>query len=562
MTANRQGSDRSPVADADVCIVGSGPAGAILADALAGRGRRVVVLEAGERYTPADRFARMEQWLRADMDRYEFWLDEERDRYTSSGEVFARLNENRAKGVGGSSLLWNGNTPRLHPKDFEMGTRYDNAPDWPISYDDIEPYYAAAEREMGVSGSVDNPHGPPRSGPFPMPAFPPSYSDELFAQACDALGIELASQPKAIASEPYEGRPECDGYGVCNTCPIGAKYSAEEHVARAEKAGAVVIDRAQVLRLEHDERGDRVTAAVYATPDGTYRQEARQFVLAAGGVETPRLLLLSASDAHPDGLANSSGAVGRYLFDHPEVEVYARLDGVNTWQNNIGFVTSRSDQFYEPDEATPGTFTLVFHNRAGPGLSGLMGTDLAINQVFGALGDPGLDSATALLSNPFNADQLGDGLVEGLDPDGTTTLSIRSVIEALPRAENRVTLAESRTDNHGRPVPDVSLTYGDHEAQTLARAEEVIREIFAEMGAEVTAVREVSDPTMGSHHMGTTRMGVDPATSVVDPECRTHDLSNLWIASSSVFPTGGAMNPTLTIVALALRSATAIDAAL
>jgi choline dehydrogenase-like flavoprotein len=235
---------------------------------------------------------------------------------------------------------------------------------------------------------------------------------------------------------------------------------------------------------------------------------------------------------------------------------------VNTWQNNIGFVTSRSDQFYEPDEATPGTFTLVFHNRAGPGLSGLMGTDLAINQVFGALGDPGLDSATALLSNPFNADQLGDGLVEGLDPDGTTTLSIRSVIEALPRAENRVTLAESRTDNHGRPVPDVSLTYGDHEAQTLARAEEVIREIFAEMGAEVTAVREVSDPTMGSHHMGTTRMGVDPATSVVDPECRTHDLSNLWIASSSVFPTGGAMNPTLTIVALALRSATAIDAAL
>jgi choline dehydrogenase-like flavoprotein len=561
--SRRDPTDRGPVADADVCVVGSGPAGAVVADALAGRDRRVVVLEAGERYTPQDRFRRMEQWLRADISRNVFWLDEERDRYRSSGDVFARLNEVRAKGVGGSSLLWNGNTPRLHPKDFEMGTRYGIAPDWPISYDDLRPYYAAAERELGVSGSIDNPHGPPREEPFPMPAFPPSYSDSLFAEACERLGIGLGSQPKAIASEPYRERPECDGWGVCNTCPIGAKYSSEEHVNRAERRGATVIDRAQVLEVVHDDAGEQVAHVVYATPDGeTHRQTANAFVLAAGGIETPRLLLLSDSPQYPDGLANSSGAVGRYLMDHAEVEVRAELPGEHTWQNNIGFVTSRSDQFYEPAEATPGTFTLVFHNRAGPSPGRSMGKEPTFNALRAVVAERDPEAVLDVLEDPFNAVRLGDDLLEGVDASGTHTLGIRSVIEVLPRSENRVTLDRSTTDNHGRPVPDVSLEYGEHERRTFERAESVGREVMEEVGAEVTSVGAFGDQTMGSHHMGTTRMGEDPATSVVDANCRTHDLRNLWIASSSVFPTSGAMNPTLTIAALSLRLAEDVDATL
>lgn len=557
------GRDRRPVQNADVCIVGSGPAGAIVADALVGKGHRVVVLEAGERYTPQDRFRRMEQWLRSDISHNTFWYDETRDRYSSSGGVFARLNEVRAKGVGGSSLLWNGNTPRLHPKDFEMGTRYGNAPDWPMSYDDVRPYYAAAERELGVSGAVDNPNGPPREEPFPMPAFPPSYSDSLFAEACDQLGIAMASQPKAIASEPYRERPECDGWGVCNTCPIGAKYSSEEHVNRAERRGATVIDRAQVLEVVHDDSGQLVDHVVYATPDGSsYRQEASAFVLAAGGIETPRLLLLSDTPQYPDGLANSSGAVGRYLMDHAEVEARAELSSEHTWQNNIGFVTSRSDEFYEPTSATPGTFTLVFHNRAGPGVGGLMGKDASFNQAREIVGKRSPRAVADFLVDPFNSVRLGDELLEGTDSAGTHALGIRSVLEVLPRAENRVTLDRSETDNHGRPVPDVSLEYGEHERETFDRAEEVIRSIMSEVGAEVTSVGGFDDQTMGSHHMGTTRMGTDPAESVVNENCRTHDLGNLWVASSSVFPTSGAMNPTLTIAALSLRIADHLDSSL
>jgi choline dehydrogenase-like flavoprotein len=551
----RRAADRRPVADADVCIVGSGPAGALVADSLAGRGHSVVVLEAGEYHSVADRRRRMELWLRTDVSHNAFWHRPRRDRYSSSGDLFARLNQVRAKGIGGSSLLWNGNTPRLHETDFETDSRFGVGVDWPISYDDLRPYYAAAEREMGVSGADDNPSGPPRETPFPMPAFPPSYSDSLFAEACERLGIEMASQPKAIASEPYEGRASCAAVGVCNACPVGARYTAEHHVDRAVSRDARVVDRAQVLELVTNDRGDRVTAAEYATPDGDrHRQEATVFVLAAGGVETPRLLLLSESDRHPDGLANGSGAVGRYLMDHAEIEVRGTVDDP-TWQNNVGFVTSRSDQFYGPDGPTPGSFALVFLNNAGVGLGGLMRKEPAVDQALEALGDPSAGSLGDAVADPFNADALGDALLDGVPEDGSHTLGLRAVAEVLPRRENAVTLDRSTTDDHGRPVPDVSLSYGDHEHETLRAAEEVTRDIMDELGAEDVLVVGYEDSDMGSHHIGTTRMGTDPATSVVDATGRTHEVDNLWIASSSVFPTSGAVNPTLTIGALALRVA-------
>jgi choline dehydrogenase-like flavoprotein len=249
-------------------------------------------------------------------------------------------------------------------------------------------------------------------------------------------------------------------------------------------------------------------------------------------------------------------------MDHCEIEVRAELPETNTWQMNIGFVTSRSDQFYTPAEATPGSFALVFHNRTGPGMSGLMRSDTTVDRLLGVASDPGVDTLSKALSDPFNSVRLGDELVEDVDPAGTHTLGIRAVAEVLPREANAVTLDESTTDDHGRPVPDVSLTYGDHERRTLDRAEAVVRDIFEELGAEVTQVVGIDGNDMGSHHMGTTRMGSDPSSSVVDANCRTHDVENLWIASSSVFPTGGAANPTLTIGALSLRVAEHVDAVL
>jgi choline dehydrogenase-like flavoprotein len=196
-----------------------------------------------------------------------------------------------------------------------------------------------------------------------MNAFPPSYSDTLFDEACEALGIKLHSVPQARNVEPYAGRSQCLGFSTCiPVCPSGAKYSGDVHVRQAEEYGATVIDRAPVQQLETDRAGETVTEAVYATPDGeTYRQAARRFVLACGAVEIPRLLLLSKSETNPAGLANSSGLVGRYFTEHPAISVYGRLDR-RTNQEPIGFHTSESHQFYDHDDPQPGSFKLEFKN--------------------------------------------------------------------------------------------------------------------------------------------------------------------------------------------------------
>jgi choline dehydrogenase-like flavoprotein len=550
--------DRTP-SDTEVCIVGSGPAGALTAYSLARRGHDVLVLEAGERLERADHHRRMEMWLRPNFDRDAFWREDERDAFTSTGDIYARLNETRLKAVGGTSVHWDANTPRLHPKDFEMQSRYGLGRDWPISYDDLRPYYARAEREMGVSGVDDNPYGPPRTAPYPQEGFPPSYSDSLFAEACDSLGISMATQPKAINSEPYDGRSKCLGYGVCNACPSGAKYTAEVHVRKAEEHGARIVDQAQVLRLENDADGETVESVLYATPDGTtHRQAADQFVLACGGIETPRLLLLSDSSQYPDGLANSSGAVGRYLMDHPSVTTNAVLEEP-TQQNNVGWVSSRSDQFYDPGAAGPGSFHLTFDNTARSVSGGAQSRKPASTRLLGAVTSPTLSALADVATDPLNETSLGDSLELPTTDGPPYPVSIRGAGEMLPRAENRVTLDRSKTDNHGRPVPSIELSDGAHAQRTMDHCLEVQADIMAELGAEITSVSTLSDRPMSTHHMGTTRMGTDPEASVVDAQCRTHDLENLWVASSSVFPTSGANNPTLTIGALALKTAEHID---
>jgi len=525
-------ADRSPEPDADVCVVGAGPAGGLVAARLAERGRDVVVLEAGPRFDPADRESRMERSIRPGHGPLSVWgMGGERDAYVSTGEASYPLNRARVKGVGGSTLHWQGMVMRLHRKDFEMASRYGLAADWPIDYADLRPYYAAAERALGVAGAADNPFAPPREEPYPMPAFGPSHSDSLFAEACEGLGIATHSVPNARNSEPYDGESACVGYGTCQpVCPSGAKYDATRHVRAAEAAGARVVDRAPVQELVHGSDGRRVTAARYATPDGEYRQTARQFVLAAGGVETPRLLLLSASPAHPDGLANASGLVGRYFHEHPFAGVGGRLDEP-TRQNHVGFNTTESHQFYDHDDPSPGSIKLEFLNYAGPSPVGLA----------------------------LEGEDWGDDLLERLQSAYGDHVAVGALVEQLPRRENRVTLDRSRTDDRGNPVPDVQWSVGDRAAETIERANRIQRRILEELGAEVTWTVGPASTGPAYHHMGTTRMGTDPESSVVDPRLRTHDVANLTVASSSVFVTGGAMNPTLTIAALALKAADHVE---
>jgi len=526
------GVDRTPSPRADVCVVGSGPAGALVAHRLADEGANVVVLEAGPRFEFAERLEQQEQHIRRGME--DPWeMGGPRDAYSTEGRHYP-LNAARVKGVGGSTLHWQGMVMRLHERDFEMQTRYGVGTDWPIDYDDLQSYYADAERAFGVAGAMDNPYAPPREEPFPLPAFPPSYSDSLFAEACERLEIDMHSVPNARNSEPYDDRAPCLGYGTCKPiCPSGAKYTAESHVAKAEAAGARVIDRVPVQRLEHDDAGETIDAAVYATPDGTeHRQTAGQFVLACGGVENARLLLLSASEQYPDGLANSSGAVGRFFMDHLFAGAGGRLDEP-TRQNHVGFNTSETHQFYDDTEPVEG-LKLEFLNYAGP------------SPVIEALG----------------AETWGDELVEQLNESYGTHVAVGGLVEQLPDAENRITLDPDRRDDHGNPVPHVEWSLGERTERAIRRANEIQHAILEELGASIewTVGPEATGPAY--HQMGTTRMGSDPERSVVDADGRAHDLSNLWIVGSSVFPTGGAMNPTLTIAALSLRAAEALSASL
>lgn len=533
--------ERTPRPKADVCVVGAGVAGGLVGYKLARHGYDVVFLEAGKRFDPSKRLDRMEVAIRPEHQLKEVWdMGGERDRYSISGEMDYALNRLRVKGVGGTTLHWLGNTPRLHERDFEMESRYGIATDWPFGYHDLQPYYAEAERELGVAGT-DSSSAPPREEPYPLKPFPKSHSDGILEEACENLGISVRHCPQARNSEAYDGRSQCVGYSTCSpVCPSGAKYSGDVHIRKAETEGAAVLDRVPVEELEHDGEGN-VTAARYVAPDGErYRQEARHFVLACGGVETPRLLLMSKSTEYPDGLANTSGAVGRYFMDHPTIRTTGRLDR-ETNPEPIAFMTMTSEQFYDVGDSPPGSILLEFANTRPPSP---MSTAM-----HGGITEAGVGA------------DWGDEII-GKQDSSNDQIRVGALTEMLPRKENRVKLDTENTDNHGNPVPDLSFSLGPYERETFEHAFDIQEQILKAAGAEITGRTDTSYPEFFSHLMGTTRMGNDPDGSVVNERLQSHDLDNLWIVGSSVFPTGGAANPTLTIAALSLKAAVHMDGVL
>ena len=517
--------------DADVCIVGAGAAGGVVALELARRGIQVIVLESGPRHD----FARRPEYVRRYLGHQNPWRTPliELDRHTVGGPEPYRLEGKRARGIGGSTLHWEGYTLRLHASDFRMRSLHGVGDDWPLSYQDLEPYYGLAERAFGVAGTDDEPWASPRSTPFPLPPFPFSYSDGLFSRACRDLGIGLHHLPQARNSIAYAGRARCQACGTCLVCPTGAKASTDlTHIPDAEATrNARVVTDATVVRLELDRSGG-VSAAVYARSDKVeQRLTAKLFVLAGGAVENARLLLLSASRGFPTGLANRSGLVGKFFMSHASIDVrgWARE---KVYPYRIGFSTAMSRQFaIERERATQGAFLLEFLNSAGP-----------------------TPEQIAVASGLW-----GEALRRHVREQFGHWLGIRVYCEQLPSRVNAVSLAPNVRDYFGSPAPHIHCGLSRYERKALDEAKSIASKILTAMG--LSQIRP-SGLSYAGHQMGTHRMGTDPTTSVVDVNLKCHDVPNLYLVGSGCFVTSSASPPTLTIAALAIRAAEQMAAGL
>jgi choline dehydrogenase-like flavoprotein len=507
----------------DVCIIGAGIAGALAAYELGHAGWRVVVLEAGPRHLPEDRFAYLESYL-DDKDPWET-NNPERDVYTNAGEIRYKLEGTRVKAVGGTTLHWGGNCPRMHETDFRMRSLYGISQDWPIGYEELEPYYCKAEAALGVSGEAVNPFASYRSMDYPLTPFPFSYADRIIQSACDRIGIKIHPVPHAKNSQPYRSRPACQRFNTCRVCPIEARYNAGIHIRLAEQTGNVtVIANANVIRIF--ESRNRVAGAAYITPDRVeHLQEAKIFVLAAHAVESARLLFLSKSGGFPDGLANKSGLVGKNFMEHLILQIDGRVKE-KLFPYRIGFHTAESWQYWATKQRDKvAAFKLEFP-AVGP-------QPKTIAETSGNWGEP---------------------LKAEIQQEFGHLVRVRSLVEQLPDETNSISLDPVVKDCFGNPAPRITYAVGDYERESMRTIESKMLEIHGALGTSDIKFKS-GGFRLAAHHMGTCRMGNDPDTSVVDQNLKAHDLENLYIIGSSVFVTGGAANPTLTIAALTIRMA-------
>jgi len=517
---------------ADVLVIGAGASGGVVARRLAEVGMRVVCLEQGDWHDRSE-------YRGAELD----WELTARLQWSASPNIRALpedypVDDERSdvsplmfSGVGGSMLLFAGAWPRLLPSDFRVRSLDGVGDDWPLSYDELRPYYERNDRQIGVSGLGGDPAYPPGDDP-PLPPLPIGAGGMKVARAHSRLGWHWWPEPNAILSAAYQGRNPCVQRGTCmQGCGEGAKASTDlTHWPIAIAHGATLITGARVRHIETNLAG-LATGAIWLDRDGReHFQAANAVVVATNGVGTPRLLLLSSSPKHPDGLANSSGMVGKRLMMHPFANVTGLFDDeLESWQGHFG-CSIESFEFYETDQRrgfvrgakwglapTGGPVNAALPSRAG-------------EQVWGA--DHHLHVRN----------RLGRGASWGLFG------------EDLPDDRNLVRLSTTATDSSGLPVPELHYSVSENSCRMLDFHIEKASESLAEAGAHTIETDSLMRYS-GWHLLGTARMGTDPSSSVVDEWNRAHDVANLYVVDGSCFVTSGGVNPTSTICALALRAA-------
>lgn len=524
---------------AHVVIVGAGVAGMLTAYRLAKAGVKVLVLEAGpvinrgealHRYrtavakTPESPYPDNEYAPRPKVTSLDSY-------YVQEGPTFFKSTYERA--VGGTTWHWLGTSLRHLPADFRMRSRYRVAVDWPISYDDLEPWYGEAEHEMGVAGDSKADLGSPRSRDYPMPPLALTYLDKQVALAAQTLGLPVHSTPQARNSLTYQERPPCCGNASCvPICPVAAKYDATVHVKKALALGVQVIEQAVVYFVEVDNTG-RVVGVRFKRPDGSEgRAIGHAFVLAGNAIETPKLLLMSRTDALPNGVANRSDQVGRNLMDHPVQLSWALADQplypYRSPLENAGIEYFRDGAFRGDHSA--------FRMAIGEDGWSFPGT-----------------TPIALSEQLIDQGYFGAELISQMNAHVARQIRFANLIEQMPDPENRIVPAFDKLDSFGIPRPRIYYRLGEFVERGMALARDVSEQIFTAMGAR--EIQHGQEHQGAGHLMGTYRMGTDPATSVVNGEQRAHDHPNLFLLGSGVFPTVGTANPTLTISALALWAA-------
>lgn len=501
--------------DVDLCVIGAGPAGALLADACAARGVHTLLVESGPRLDRADRPRQQRRFLTLGESAWP--RDPARDVFTNASSFGYSLNINRVRAVGGTTLHWIGMTPRLRESDFRTATQFGLGVDWPLQYAELEPYYVRAEREMGVSGA-QGPHDPWRSAPYPMEPFPDCFSDGLWRRAAAALGVELSTMPVAKNNaRTYDGRPPCTTFATCPICPGGAQYSADWHAFKAERSGhCEILPGTTARRIELDASG-RVRVVHASARDGTPHEiRARVVVLAASAVETARLLLLSR--------VGNQDMAGRHLMEHWKVAA-SGVSEERDYPRRIGFPTLTAYHAYEGEgRGERGAVRMLFPDPDDP---------------LESLGrEPGLWGRAMARRDCERFGHLR---------------RVEVSVEHLPNPDSRVTLDPAVQDCFGDPAPRLQFVLGDRDHRTLEAGRSALRAMMDT--ARLGDVRIGDAFYGGAHLMGTCRMSRREEEGVADPDARVHGTRNLYLAGSALFPTGGAVNPTLTIAALSLRLA-------
>lgn len=510
----------------DAVIVGSGAAGSLMAAKLAEAGKKVVILEAGPERKLGDLVssglnARRLKWAGSPVEQ------------TGSHTVGNGFNS--GFGTGGAALHHYAVWPRLHEEDFDMQSRYGKGLNWPVSYDDLRPWYDQIQKEVGLSGDAEAETWRPKGDPYPMGPVPVFGQGEVIARGFEKLGRKTAPLPLAVNTENYQGREACLWDGWCDAgCPIRALANPQTvYLPQAFRHGAEIRHRATVFRVDTSQKGDKTTGVSYYDGEGQENfQPADLVVLAAFAVQTPRLLLMSASSKHPNGLSNKNDMVGRYVMSHAAGLIFGLFDEeTQCYMGATGGQLVNQDNYDRKDTRGQGfgSYQWMIAQATKP------------NDLLGYGG-----------SNPA---LFGDKLTEFMKKATHGFATMTACVEDLPVSGNRVTLSANK-DMHGLPK---AHAHHDMHADSVALWQDSLadgRNVFKAAGAG-----EIWTGNPGAMHiMGGTVMGSDSATSVTDSFGMTHEVGNLFIAGPGLFPTSGGVNPTFTVHALALRSANHIIA--